>query len=79
MPICTILKDVKNTHGGVLLSVKLHALRSFSIQLKFPRGQKILYDFRTEHVQSWHMKNRTEKDEIKKVENFQISWRILEK
>ena len=54
-------------------------LRSFSIQLKFPRGQKISPDFRTEHAQLWHLKNRAEKDERKKVENFQLSWRILEK
>ena len=41
-------------------------LRSFSIQLKFPRGQKIPPDFRTEHAQSWHLINRTEKVERKK-------------
>ena len=41
-------------------------LKSFSIQLKFPRGQKIPLDFRTEHAQSQHLKNHTEKDERKK-------------
>ena len=51
-------------------------LRSFSIQLKFPRGQKIPPDFRNEHAQSWHLRKRTKK---KKVKNFQLSWRILEK
>ena len=38
---------------------------SFSIQLKFPRGQKIPPDFRNEHAQSRHLKNRAEKDEKK--------------
>ena len=56
----------------------VRVLRPFSIQLKFLRGQKIMPDFRTEHAQSWHLKNRSEKDE-KKVENFQFPWRILEK
>ena len=49
-------------------------LRLFSIQLKFPPGQKIQPDFRTEHAQSWHLKNPAEKDERKKVDNFQLSW-----
>ena len=37
---------------------QISSLRSFSIQLQFPRGQKIPPDFRTEHAQSWHLKNR---------------------
>ena len=61
------------------VDVKYCALRSFSIQLKFPRGQKIPPDFRDEHAQSWHLKNRSEKDEREKFENFQLSWQILEK
>ena len=61
------------------VDVKYCTLRSFSIQLKFPRGQKIPPDFRDEHAQSWHLKNRSEKDEREKFENFQLSWRILEK
>ena len=43
-------------------------LRSFSSHLKFPRGQKIPPDFRAEHGQSWHLKNRTEKDKKKSWE-----------
>ena len=43
-----------------------NCLRSFSIQLKFPRRQKIPPDFRTEHAQSWHLKSHAEKDERKK-------------
>ena len=50
----------------------VRVLRSFSIQLKFLRGQKIMPDFRTEHAQSWHLKNRSEKDE-KKSGEFSIS------
>ena len=45
-------------------------LRSFSIQLKFPRGQKIQPDFRTEHVQSRHLRNHAEKDERKISSGF---------
>ena len=44
----------------------INSLRSLSIQLKFPRGQKIPPDYRTEHAQSWDLKNRAEKDERKK-------------
>ena len=53
--------------------------RSFSIQLKFTHGQKIRFDIGTGHMQSLHFKNRTEKNERIKVENFQFPWRILEK
>ena len=53
------------------MSFIVNLLRSFSIQLKFPRGQKILPDFRNEHAQSWHLKNRdAEKDERKKSWEF---------
>ena len=46
--------------------------RSISIQLKFPRGQKIQSDFRTGNVQSLHFKNRAEKNARKKVEIFKL-------
>lgn len=38
-------------------------------------------DFRTDHVQFCFLKKRAEKKllVIKKVENFQLSWQILEK
>ena len=49
----------------------INSLRSLSIQLKFPRGQKIPPDYRTEHAQPWDLKNRAEKDERKKkADNF---------
>ena len=48
-------------------------LRSFSIQLKFPRGQKIQPDIRTEHAQSRHLRNRAEKDERKSSSGFSNS------
>ena len=45
--------------------------RLFSMQLKFPRGQKIPSDFRREHAQSWHLTNRTlEKMREKKLRIF---------
>ena len=46
--------------------------RSFSIHSKFLHRQKIPPDFKTEHAQSLHLKNRAEKDQRKKVENFQL-------
>ena len=62
------------------MSFIVNLLRSFSIQLKFPRGQKILPDFRKS------MRNRDiwkivtlKKMREKKVENFQLSWRIFKK
>ena len=50
--------------------------RSFSIQLKFPRRAENCACFRTKHVQSWHFKDHAENITEKKLENFQLSWRI---
>ena len=60
-------KDLLNKEelAEKLKIIKTLYLRSFSIQLKFPRGQKIPPDFRNEHAQSWHLENRAEKDERK--------------
>ena len=61
-------KDLLNKEelAEKLKIIKTLYLRSFSIQLKFPRGQKIPPDFRNKHAQSWHLKNRAAKDERKK-------------
>ena len=47
-------KDLLNKEelAKKLKIIKTLHLRSFSIQLKFPRGQKIPPDFRNEHAQS---------------------------
>ena len=65
-------KDLLNKEelAKKLKIIKTLYLRSFSIQLKFPRGQKIPPDFRNEHAQSWNLKNRAEKDERKKSWEF---------
>ena len=63
-----------------LFTFTTEQLRSFSIQLSFTLGQKIPPEFRTEYVQSWHLKNRAEKDErTKKLRIFNYLGRFLRK